>query len=146
MEKKRCKVVMLPTEKAENCILKDRDGRMRWEKRYFTQEYLNSSPDSITGLLCPKSYHLYIISDDKIESGDWYIDDVNTVRQSVTDDVDYWKARPEYKKVIATTDSFLFTKCNSHKNVDGNTKGKCPFCKSLPQIPQAFIEEYCRKG
>jgi len=124
MKKKRCKVVMLPTNKAENCILKDRDGRMRWEKRYFTQEYLNSSPDSITGLLYPKSYHLYITSDDKIEEGDIWINlDTNTLHNGNL--FELADRAPSCKKVIATTDSEL---------------------KDVPQIPQKFIEEYCRKG
>ena len=37
-----------------------------------------------------KPQHLYFTTDDKIKEGDWYIDDVNAVRQAVTSDPDYW--------------------------------------------------------
>ena len=108
---------MLPTDKAQDSIV-DCSNKLQYFKGFFTQEYLKSQGKS--------SHHLYITSDDKIEVGDWYIDtQTNTVyrcdshKESLsTDDFD------EFKKIIATTDSEL----------------------KLPQIPQSFIEEYCRKG
>lgn len=33
--------------------------------------------------------------------GEWYIDDTDTIRQSVTSDTDYWAARLDYKKLVA---------------------------------------------
>jgi hypothetical protein len=112
MEKKRCKVVMLPTDKAQDSIV-DCSNRLQYFKGFFTQEYLKSQGKS--------SHYLYITSDDKIEEGDWYI---------VLADEELHKHQGKStsfvggKKIIATTDSKL----------------------KLPQIPQSFIEEYCRKG
>lgn len=67
------------------------------------------------GFLCyhpPKwlMFNLHIISldpNEKIEEGDWYIDDCDKVRQAVTSDKDYWNARPDYHKIIASTDKSL---------------------------------------
>ena len=38
----------------------------------------------------------------KIREGDWYIDDTNQIRQSITSDKHYWAQRFNYYKVIAT--------------------------------------------
>ena len=41
-----------------------------------------------------------IVSDAEINSDEvWYVDDTNTVRKSITNDADYWKARKDYKKI-----------------------------------------------
>lgn len=79
--------------------------------------------------------HLYILGDDKIKVGDWYIDDCDEIRQSVTDDDDYWSRRPDYKKIIATTQSL---KRYSEPNINGvNT-----FNGMVTSIPQSFISKY----
>lgn len=71
--KKKCKVLIIPTDKESKIILTD-DGLN------ITHHQTN-----LTG------YHVYILSDDRINKGDWYIKDgkVN-------------------KKIIATTDSLDF--------------------------------------
>lgn len=64
--------------------------------------------------------HFYVISDEKIKQGDWYIDDCNQIRQSVTSNREYWAVRTNYKKIIATTNKDL----------------------GLPQLQQEFILQY----
>lgn len=69
---------------------------------------------------CKYNQHLYMTSDDEIKEGDWYIDDTNAIRQSVMSDKDYWDRRPNYKKVVTTTDLSL----------------------KLPPIPHLFVDHY----
>lgn len=38
---------------------------------------------------------------------DWYIDDTNQVRQSITSDADYWNARKDYSKIVASNNPEL---------------------------------------
>lgn len=110
--KKTFKVVMLTTEKAGRISLSN-DG-----------EYLY--PDD----RAKNNQHLYIISDDEIKEGDWYIDDTNLVRQSITSDKDYWNRRKDYKKIVATTDKLIF-----------NNQGLQQY---LPQLPESFIQAYIK--
>jgi hypothetical protein len=63
----------------------------------------------------------------KIKTGDWYVDDCLQVRQAVTSDVEYWKVRKDYEKIIASND----------KNIIINIGGD-----NLPYIPLSFIETY----
>lgn len=58
---KKVKVLMLPTEKAEDSIVKSA-GRLWYFKGYFTQDYLSSQNK--------KSHHLYLVSDEEIKEGD----------------------------------------------------------------------------
>jgi hypothetical protein len=52
--------------------------------------------------------HTYIVNNDRIEVDDYYIDDCGEVRQSVmVYDEDYWSRRPNYKKIVATTNEDL---------------------------------------
>ena len=111
MEKKRCKVVMLPTTE-----------KSRLFKGGGSLNYLPHSVDNGDGWRSPQ--HLYIISDDKIEEGDWVIETSNSNALEQFADYSLNQKSMGCKKIIATTDSEL----------------------KLPQIPQSFIEEYCRKG
>ena len=111
MEKKRCKVVMLPTTE-----------KSRLFKGGGSLNYLPHSVDNGDGWRSPQ--HLYIISDDKIEEGDWVIETSNSNALEQFADYSLNQKSMGCKKIIATTDSKL----------------------KLPQIPQSFIEEYCRKG
>jgi hypothetical protein len=61
---KRCKVVLLPTNKAENALIKAVHLNY-YGNRYFTKEYLNS--------IDSEAFHLYILSDDKVKEGDWFM-------------------------------------------------------------------------
>jgi len=64
--KKQGKVVMLPTQRAENCIITN-NGTVKkgiyYHKALLTQQYLKS--------ICQESHHLYIITDDIIQDKDW---------------------------------------------------------------------------
>ena len=48
--------------------------------------------------------HYIIVDDSVIKEGDYYIDDTNTIRQSVTSDKDYWSSRADYKKITHSTE------------------------------------------
>lgn len=73
----------------------------------------------------PKYQHLYILSDEEIKDGDWFIWlKYNTIHKATKPD-----DNKECKKIIATTDSSLLIP------FDDVTIG-------LPQIPKSFIETF----
>jgi hypothetical protein len=41
------------------------------------------------------------VSDEEIKEGDLYLDDIHTIRKSITSVKEYWEARKDYKKIIA---------------------------------------------
>lgn len=89
-----------------------------------------------------ESQHIYIVSNNEnIFIGDWYLDDTNNVRQSVTSDSHYWDIRPEYKKIIATTNKSL-------KIYDSETlASNCGFYLKSNSVPifgltESFIKSY----
>lgn len=47
--------------------------------------------------------HYVVVDDSEIKEGDWYIDDSNCIRQSVTSDKEYWGRRMDYKKITHST-------------------------------------------
>lgn len=82
--------------------------------------------------------NIYVLSDDDIKIGNWYIDDCSKVRKAVTSDREYWEVRQDYKKIIATTDSSLKLDC--YQFPDFTTQ-----C-SLPSIPDDFIKKFCENN
>ena len=121
--KKKCKVLRLPTDKRDGPILSTAHTmRINDDKFDSRSVFIN---------------HLYFVSGAEIQAGDWYVDDVEDVRQSVITDKEYWALRPEYKKIIATTDKSL--KISIVSDFNG-------FIKSLPQIPQSFVKQYVREN
>lgn len=82
--------------------------------------------------------HIYITSDEEIKESDWYIDDTNNVRQSVTSDAAYWSVRKDYRKIIATTDKSLLLPNINFKNWDGKTR-------NLPSPSDGFIRKFIEK-
>jgi hypothetical protein len=88
-----------------------------------------------------KSQHLYIISDDEIKKGDWYINtNLNTVIQCK--DLSTIKNKPLRKKIIATTDtSLIYNRKQLYDNGLLDKDEQC-FYKELPQPSQQFIEKY----
>jgi hypothetical protein len=123
---KKCDVVMLETTKTNNL----NDIVLNPERTRLA----TLNPLTIDSKQPCTNQHLYILSNDEIKEGDWYIDDTFTIRQSVTSDKEYWSVRTDYKKVIATTDSSL------QFAID-----KSPYPMEihlLPQIPQQFIEYF----
>ena len=122
---KRAKVVMLPTEnKSKICLYKNilyyvMDGEFNLNR---------------------EKYNLYIISDDEIKEGDWFINDLNQIKKCTSRDtegyIDFeggFNTKPSScKKIIATTDSSLWRP--SHKYASDVIL--------LPQPSQQFIEKF----
>ncbi len=134
--KKKCKVVMLPTGAITN--IKIRQGKLQC---YYGDEtefiYTGKLPDNIF-------QHLYLISDDEIKEGDWFIDKDNCLLHNPYNDLKNNELNDSYK-VIASTDPGLF-KTTDYKEfdlVDGD-KGSMTARKQLPQIPESFIKEYVK--
>lgn len=99
-------------------------------KLYFGYKQLRLTNDSF---LIAKSrdflpQHLYIISDDEIEEGDWVRDSISNIRQADNADLN-----AQYPKVIATTDTSLL-KDYFQQSLNG--------VACLPQPSQSFIEKY----
>ena len=138
---KKHKIIMLPTEKAEDSLVLAPTGKLWFFKGFFTQEYLESQHK--------KSNHLYIISDEEIKEGDWFyhtyggiikctgIGDNDDIRfQGALIENSYPKeAKDKYiSKIIATTDTSL------QHAID-----KSPYTMEvygLPQIHESFISLY----
>ena len=118
---KKCKVVMLPTNEKE--------------RRLYSNEQNNPNDLNETTY-----YHLYIISNDEIKEGDWFIGCVNGITKS-------YKHKlvggflpilyPEDKKIIATTDSSIrissWEPYHEHPQI------------SLPQPSQSFINVFVKE-
>jgi len=49
----------------------------------------------------------YYVSDEKIKLDEYYIDDTNAIRQTITECETYWTTRKSYKKLIATNNSSI---------------------------------------
>lgn len=144
---KKCKVVILPTEKAENCLIKYEGQKTQvlipFKPNYlYTQRYLKENYST--------SHHLYILSDEEIKEGDYSIFENNIVKilsynRSKLDLVDVeflnsnkitiHKDNLEYK-IIATTDKSL--------KIDTEIFGKNRY-KLFPEPSQSFIEKYIQK-
>jgi len=113
MNFKRCKVVMLSTnEKAVQ-------GQIEYFEDYKTLQVCKS--ESTIGI----GQHLYILSDDKIEVGDYFIRDGENIvikfEIVVEGDLEYVQTHSVFKKIIATTDRSL----------------------GLPTVSKGFIQKYC---
>ena len=114
-----------------------------WQKSWLE---LHSKP--MTNTQIAKGHHLYIISDDKIEEGDWVIIDGKLIRQcskTVNEngfiEVIGFNAVLESacKKIIATTDTSLTT-CQCKKV--GYHKLSCKQTYNLPEPSQSFIKVF----
>ena len=121
MMKKRAKVHLLPTEpsSAEACI-GVRGNIMAYHL-------------AIHHLALSKFYHIYVTTDDEIKEGDWFIAIDSSIQRAKSN----YEKLPNDKKIIATTDPEL---------KDDVCIGGAHFDEQLPQIPQSFIEEYCKVG
>ena len=135
---KKCKVLLLPTNEKASLI------------------YGNSLLNKLSyGELSPSHcshYHLYIISDDKIEEGEicWVL---NTTNNSIfLNNPENGKIAPpkinilhkeynkeHFKKIIATTDTSLTT-CQCRKV--GYHKLSCKQTYNLPEPSQSFIQKF----
>jgi len=130
---KKAKVVMLSTNQ-----------KSRLFKGGGSLNYLSHPVDDGEGWRSPQ--HLYILSDDEIKVGDWFIwlDDENqTIQQAIT--MNQYIGKNEIpidligktgRKIIATTDKSLDPCCD-----DGLPK-VCKCNLGLPQPSPQFIEKY----
>lgn len=119
---------MIATEKPSNLIL---DTMQNNELRLLNYPVKNQGS-------CINQF-LYMVSDNEINIGDWYIDDSNTVRQSITSDKDYWAVRKDYKKIEATSDSSL-----GLEEVGKAGYSVDEFYPILNKITKEFIKSYVK--
>ena len=122
---KKCKVVMLATDKRDNT------KSMLWLGRISNRLRYNANGTSwIDSSVLIQ--HLYILSDDEIKEGDWILTSANKVVIALNI---HEKLPNDAKKVIATTDSSLrILKSHAIHEVGDVIK--------VPLIPQSFIEKY----
>jgi len=127
--KKQAQVVMLFAGKAENFLCL-KDGKLKYQEGYLTQDYLNYS-------LYAKSFHLYIVSNDIIEKDDFALNpNGNIYKVKSTHEKeeilkfgnDFKIATHKCKKVIATNDKTV------------KYPERFPNFITSPQIQQQFIE------
>jgi len=121
--KKKCKVVMLPTNNKSKIWL----GKDTILKSYNQDQHAGSPGNA---------FHLYILSDDEIKKGDWYIHGNNYICQLKSDNPQSNYNSKYNKKIIATTDSSLspFLGFDTESGIDVSNK--------IPSIPQSFIDKY----
>lgn len=139
---KRVKVVMLPTGESNlsiNRSYKERGIGVEVGKPYLTYCKTFKYYSSVTDNSC-NPQHLYIISDDEIKEGDWFIGDNVSLRQCTSNNAGninfkggWYSGSENCKKIIATTDTSLNT-----QNINNDTKSIVIY----PQPSQQFIEKY----
>jgi len=125
---KLCKVVMLPTNEKSN---------IWWSGQKLL---FNNTPEDPSRGECQ---YLYVLSDDEIKEGDWFINRQYFIEVNDEPEYDIWQCDDktildvDCKKVIASTDPSLIIKGEYpyNANIDLN----------LPSLPQSFVEEYVSK-
>lgn len=133
--KKQCQVVMLPN----NNLIPSKNNLVKFYNiediaRKILDKKIEIKPSilaifDITNMPKKAIYrgcivqHLYILSDDEIKEGDWYLLDDNTINKASANlNMDWYKNHE--KKIIASTDSSL----------------------ELPRPSNEFKKKYCEKG
>lgn len=132
--KKKCEVVMLPTKKESGLNL-------FLNKLNAASTILSSRAGEI---IVSKAQHLYILSDDKIEEGDWCLMDskeIVCIEENHVIHLPNYLKNGDIKKIIATTDTSL-------KLYESETLARASGFSLktddilLPQPTQEFIEKY----
>jgi len=122
-----CDVVILESSKPSNIVLNTLNNRL-------LIDYDKTLVEKILPINA-KNQHLYILSDEEIKEGDWRYDfNFNKLTRGIGESKTYIKKH--CKKIIATTDSSLQIPDYNNYHIDYNPS------KTLPQIPQQFIEHY----
>lgn len=150
--KRKCKTVMLPTEKATNLFIQK-------SKLIFTRTATEHGRNNLVKMWNSAGYqgqHLYIISDDEIKESDWYIDNGITANgyiiplqllKKYTIGMKGGEDKTGYisesklnscKKIIATTDSSLSKEWRDYKN----DLHIYHLPQPSPQFIAKFIESY----
>ena len=146
---KKVNVVMLPTnEKVSSSILLGVVPNLA----ILTKDVLD---DTYDWMKFGKPQHLYIISDEKIKKGDWFIANQGIFQCLEVVDGDYpYKVSNQYnnneiqyqskhwlgKKIIATTNKNLIIKYD--ERFEDVTINKNSLNQELPQPSQEFIQQY----
>jgi len=129
-KRKEIQVIMLPSN--QELLL----GSLCTSIRYKDKPLIFGKFENSYNKEC-KRQELYFVSDDEIKAMDYWI---NLNDNSVNNRYAYAglaNNAPSCKKIIATTDKSLKRDITDSHRKHSNT---------LPQPPQEFIEEYCRKG
>ena len=132
--KKLAKVHILHTDDNNSNVIYCQNGRyVKPQKRVHQQAMYNG---------CTRHY-IYITTDDKPKEGDWCV--VGEFIEQFSSEFTSDKERDaNWKKIIATTDSALHY--NTVEGITDGGRGRIFREKNVPQIPQSFIEEYCKVG
>lgn len=153
---KKCKVVMLPTnQKTNGMICKDITGQDKIIA--IKTKYLMEHEDYI-------GHHLYIISDDEIKEGDWFVrnNEIHQCYKIYNDEIEFKTSKNSVycgtntlwnknycKKIIATTDTslgnYIWKQTNKKSkpyNVQQNIETTKKVFIPLPQPSQQFIQKY----
>ena len=90
----------MKTKRVRPVLVEIKDASNIFENNDKTLSFYEHKQHASSG---GKKFELILISleDEKIEVGNEYLDDCGLIRKAVTSDEDYWKRRPDYKKVIA---------------------------------------------
>ena len=123
---KRAKVIMLPTNVLSNISLSNKTNNL---------VYNNNKHDTLSMFT---NQHLYIISDDEIKEGDWYI---NLKYNKIIQKKDALPLKDNCKKIIATTDTSLLNTIYT-PHISGEISKRMRDLFNLPQPSQQFIEKY----
>jgi hypothetical protein len=124
---KECQVVIIPTKEKSKLYIDSHNKPCR-SFIYYEQGVLAGCTNQ----------HLYIVSDDQIKEGDWYL--VNNIRvQEVRKATEHSKGIKS--KIIATTDKSLTVTEFTLMGIGKNWKQK-----PLPEPSKEFIQKYCKAG
>jgi hypothetical protein len=126
--RKKCKIIMLPTNNEEHSLILKHTGVL----------FVQTESKSFSG----EKYDLYILSDDKITKDNYYLTDAGIFRCS-GDETD--RELSKFDKIIATTDTNLLEHCRGvHRIGEGCNLGfNCIYPNCRPgKIEDNFVIDY----
>jgi|SRR6187402_1165755 len=140
---KKCQVVLLPTDKPHPQLFIHQGLGCKEQKISSGQGMQHHIEMMKVGVSKPQ--HLYILSDEEIKEGDWYLDNIPnyySIEQAISD----WVITKDHKKIIATTNPELEIKVEGEFKTfySGNFKAKG--YKHLPKPTDKFIQDWIENG
>jgi len=141
--RKEVQVVMLPTEKARMCKMIDLEDN---SFKFLVQPNNNAFIDEKSHGFHIKPFHLYLVSNEEIKEGDWFITTNSGKNHNEKVLIEATRTTLEYVdkhdfKVIATTDKSLTVFYKGHQKYTGIEISADVY---LPGIPTSFIEAYVK--
>ena len=130
---KKAKVIMLPTNKPSK--LGDLATYKGYSLAKVIKEGINPKDSTV------QFWNLYIISDDEIKEGDWFISnkEIHQYRGDIIPEI----LKSGYRKIIATTDESLYFKdTNKNPKQYMGSYMSMSLGENLPQPSQQFIQKY----